>query len=244
MSADGDAHMRGQNKMINGVSAMENDANAWGLPGVLNYFSVNRRTSSDVYPSEWFFLKDRLKDGISVLDIGCAQGGFADILSEQLSSFSYTGLDVNPEMVKAARARHPSYAFHEVREGDFSVLGEARFDLVLVLGILHVHEGWRDTIVGAWRHTAQTLVFDLRHVDGPTVEDRDRSYLRMNLGHEQDVDVRVPYILVNAAEAQKTVAGTCAGARTLAQYGYRHPVSGFAVTPVDHVMAVTWCAER
>ena len=81
------------------------NAAAWGLPGVLDFFSRHRTTSEDVYPSEWLFLKDRLRDGMSVLDVGCAQGGFASVLDEHLGDFSYTGLDINSEMIALARER-------------------------------------------------------------------------------------------------------------------------------------------
>jgi len=220
------------------------DAEAWGSSGVLDFFGHNRRSSADVYPSERFFLDGKLREGMSVLDVGCAQGGFADILSEHLQSFSYTGVDVNAAMIERARARHPKHDFFCVTEADYSALGEAKFDLVLVLGILHLHDSWRDTLRGAWARTRNSLIFDLRHTGGPTVEDRDRSYLAMDFGGSSRDDARVPYILVNAGEAQKLVEDTCADARAIAQYGYRHAVSPSASTPLDHVIAATWCVDR
>ena len=219
---------------------------AWGLPGVLDFFDDARATTAQVYASEWFFLKDRLAEGMSVLDVGCAQGGFAAVLAEHLKAFDYTGLDVNADMVARARVRHPDHAFHHVPDGDWSALGEQQFDLVLVLGILHLHLGWRDTIAKAWARTKGCLLLDLREVEGATVEDSDRSYFRMDFGggDSRHVETTIPYVLVNAAEALASIRLLCAGARRISHYGYLHPLSGSAVAPVREAMANVWCIER
>ncbi|MEK7246323.1 MAG: class I SAM-dependent methyltransferase [Pseudomonadota bacterium] len=222
------------------------NASAWGLPGVLDYFAERRGSTAEVYPSEWFFLKDRLKEGVSILDIGCAQGGFAAVIAEHVKNFRYVGADVNSEMIARARARFPKHQFIEVREGDFSALGERTFDLVLVLGILHLHETWRETLAAAWRCTAGTLIFDLREWEGATLEDKARSHMTMDFHGKDDSHraARVPYILLNAADALRAVQGICAGAGRLGHYGYLHAPSGTAVTPAKQVMMNTWCAER
>lgn len=222
------------------------NADAWGLPRVLDFFAGHRNSAADVYPSEWFFLKDRLREGITVLDIGCAQGGFASVLKERLTAFEYTGIDINADMIARARALHPGAVFHHVREDDFSVLGSARFDLVLILGILHLHESWRNTIAAAWAHTHGSLILDLREIEGPSIEDKARSWFRMdfNGGGEDHGSVTLPYNIINAGEALAAVAGSCPDAAGISHYGYRHPVSRAAVTPVDTVMATVWCIER
>jgi len=227
---------------------MKADANAdaWGLPGVLEFFAERRGTGTDVYPSEWFFLKDRLCEDVSVLDIGCAQGGFAQVIAERVKAFRYVGADVNIEMVARAKARLPRHAFVHVREGDFSALGDEKFDLVLVLGILHLHETWRETLAAAWARTKGALIFDLREWDGATVADKTRSYMTMDF-HRADADhqaARLPYILLNSTEALRTVREVCADARRIGHYGYLHPPSGTAVTPAEQVMMNTWCVER
>jgi 2-polyprenyl-3-methyl-5-hydroxy-6-metoxy-1,4-benzoquinol methylase len=221
------------------------NANAWGLLGVLEYFKHERKTSDQVYGSEWFFLKDRLKEGISVLDVGCAQGGFASILGEHIEDFSYTGIDINAHMIDLARDNHKQAEFHLVEEGDMSVLGDRTFDLVLLLGILHLHERWRDTLTAAWNHTGGSLLADLREVPGPTVEDKTASYFQMNFGGDDTADnVILPYNLINAGEALAAVETICADASNLSHYGYRHPVSSSAVTPINNVMTNVYCMER
>lgn len=222
-------------------------AAAWELPGVLGFFDTARSTTGQVYASEWFFLKDRIREGLSVLDVGCAQGGFAGVLAENLQQFRYTGIDIAAEMIARARARHPGHHFHHIPEdSDWEALETERFDLVLVLGILHLHLGWRDTIRRAWDRTTDTLILDLREVDGPTVEDPAQSCFRMDFGinDQQHASTTIPYVLVNRAEALATIRTLCPGAAKISQYGYLHPVSGSAVTPVAETLANVWCIER
>ncbi len=71
------------------------NAKAWGHQSILDFFKNHRKTTEQVYASEWVFLEKKLKEGVSILDIGCAQGGFANIFAEQLKDFKYTGIDIN-----------------------------------------------------------------------------------------------------------------------------------------------------
>ena len=222
------------------------NADAWGLPRVLKFFETRRAATTEVYPSEWHFLEGRLHEGVSVLDIGCAQGGFASIIGEHIGDFSYTGLDINAEMVRRAGQRHPRHTFHHVPEDDYSVLGETHFDLVLVLGILHLHETWRDTIAAAWRHTGECLILDLRETDGLSIEDRSVSYMKMDFhgGGAEHARTTLPYNIINATEASDIVSALCRGAGTIRQFGYTHPVSHAARTPLVEVVANTYQIER
>lgn len=222
------------------------NASAWSLPGVIRFFGDHRMTSRDVYPSEWHFIKDRLREGMRVLDIGCAQGGFAAVFAEHLSRFEYTGVDISAAMIAAAQARFPQHRFLAVPEGDLSALGEAHYDLVLVLGILHLHEGWRDTIRAAWWHTRGSLILDLRETEDATIEDKARSFMRMdfNSDDESHRDTRVPYNIINRREASETVRALCPDASRVTDYGYETQVTSSASTPYPRVRAAVYCIER
>ena len=222
------------------------NADAWGLERVVDFFDTERTTTGDVYPSEWIFLKEQLRAGMSLLDVGCAQGGFASVAAEHIAGFRYTGVDINAQMIERARERHPGHVFHHVPEGDLAVLGDAQFDLVLVLGILHLHEKWRDTIAAAWAHTGGALLLDLRETQFASVEDKAVSYFRMdfNGGDTRYEETTLPYNLINSADALDAVIAACPGARGLRRYGYLHPVSGAAVTPIETVMTSVYLVER
>jgi SAM-dependent methyltransferase len=220
-------------------------ADSWSRPGVLDFFSRERGTTADVYPSEWFFLKDRLQEDMRVLDIGCAQGGFAGVLGEHLKRISYTGVDISPEMIEKAKARHPKQRFFCCPEGDLTPLGGETFDLVLVLGILHLHESWRATLASAWKHTQGALLFDLRETEGPTLEDKSVSWFGMDFsGDAEQAELRLPYIVLNAGDALAEAVRLTDGAAKLSRYGYRHPPSSAARTPIKQIMTSAYLAER
>lgn len=225
---------------------MTGNSNAWGLPKVLSFFDNHRDTTTEVYPSEWFFLKDCLHEGISVLDVGCAQGGFCNVLAEHLQTFSYTGIDINPSMIDRARLRHPGHEFLCLPEADFSALGERSFDLVLVLGILHLHESWRQTLAGAWTHCGQVLLCDLRETSGPTIEDKGASCFAMDFnGDDGDSHAHslLPYVILNTSDALNAVESLCPNGG-VSRFGYTHTVSPAARTPVREVMTTTYQIRR
>ena len=44
-------------------------AEIWDNADAVNFYDNPRNKSSDVSPSEWFFLKGRLNEGMSIVDI-------------------------------------------------------------------------------------------------------------------------------------------------------------------------------
>ncbi len=58
----------------------QSQAAFWNQSVVVEYCESHRLSMQHVYPSEWHYLKELLRRGMSILDIGCALGGFAGIL--------------------------------------------------------------------------------------------------------------------------------------------------------------------
>lgn len=228
------------------IMQQEYNAMAWGHESILNYFDKNRQTTSDIYPSEWFFIREKLIEGMTVLDIGCAKGGMANVLSEHLQNFDYTGIDINQKMIDAAKKRYPNYHFYKINENDYSILGEARYDLVLCLGILHLHETWRHTISEAWSHTQGCLILDLRETYLSSIEDKKLAFFKMDFDNIENPtsDFTLPYNIINTAEALRTIHEICRDAKKILHYGYTHSVSKLAISPIQKVMANVYCIER
>jgi SAM-dependent methyltransferase len=85
----------------------------------------------------------------SVLDLGCGYGAMLDFLREQGFSGSYHGLDVAPEMVEAAAARHLGAARASFEAGSTPRIVA---DYVVASGIFNVRqsrsdEEWRSYVV-------------------------------------------------------------------------------------------------
>jgi len=223
---------------------MNNNPESWNQPNVVSFFDSHRITTSDVYPSEWFFLKDQLKEGMSILDIGCAQGGFGGIIAEHLKNFTYTGVDISEDMITKAKAKYPQHTFHIVKENDYSKV-TGIFDVSLVLGILHLHESWRETIQVAWNHTKSSLILDLREISQETVEDKNKSYFTMNInGSNEGYSEVLPYNLINSGEALEIIKSICDGAKKISFYGYSQEPAKTVVTPVDNIYASVYLVQK
>lgn len=76
-----------------------------------------------------------IRDGDSVLDVGCGLGALAGYLERIGRRVEYVGVDITPKMVDDARSRHPNAVF-EVR--DILAAAPARtFDVVVCSGTLN-----------------------------------------------------------------------------------------------------------
>lgn len=222
------------------------NARAWGHESILNFFDKNRSTTAAIYPSEWLFLRDKLVEGMSILDIGCAKGGMANVLSEHLKRFDYTGVDINQQMIDGAKKRFPTHQFYKIGEDNYSILGKAQYDLVLCLGILHLHETWRKTIAAAWSHTQGCLILDLRETHLNSIEDKKLAYFKMDFDDPDHPtsNFTLPYNIINTAEALKTIHDICGDAKKILHYGYTQSISKLAISPIQKVMANVYCIER
>lgn len=220
-------------------------AKIWDASGWPEYYETHRNTTKEVYPSEWFFLKDVLREGLSVLDVGCAAGGLASILAEHVKAFTYTGLDISEQMIARARKTHPQHAFHTIPAADLSVLGDAKYDLVVCFGVLHLSAQWRELVSASWARTKKTFLLDLREGHGPTIEDPKVSYFRVDhlLGTGKAETEVLPYNVINSADARRTLIERCPEAR-LHHFGYLGPPTGAAVTPATHILMNTYRLER
>lgn len=70
----------------------------------------------------------------SILDVGCGFGDLYNFFKKKDLNFSYTGIDVNPEMIKIAKERHLNVDFQII---DFSsYVPKEKFDYIFCSGAL------------------------------------------------------------------------------------------------------------
>jgi SAM-dependent methyltransferase len=224
---------------VGGAAAAIWDASGWPA-----YYETHRRTTKEVYPSEWFFLKDALAEGLSVLDVGCALGGLASVLSEHVGQFEYTGVDISEEMIQRARQKHPRRRFEVIQEADLSGLGGNKYDLVVCFGVLHLSRRWRDLVAAAWRHTGKSFLLDLRESHVASIEDQTASYFRVDHLLGTGTSAVLPYNIINSADARAALIERCEGAARLQHYGYLAPPSEAAVTPAKDVFMNTYRIDK
>ncbi len=90
------------------------------------------------------------------------------------------------------------------------------------------------------------MIFDLGETHLQTIEDKRRSYFETALhgGGEDYSEPGLAYNVVIVGESMGTVRELCQGSARISRCGYLHPVSHAAVSPIEPVMANTYCVER
>jgi SAM-dependent methyltransferase len=130
------------------------------------FFAERRNRPEDLYPSEARFLPNLAAGAQSVLDVGSATGGFVDIWRAYNPTLRYTGVDVSPALVTAAREAHPDVDFVVGDAAAGLPLPEASADVVAALGWLHWEPRWQAALAELWRLAGRSLFFDVRLHDG------------------------------------------------------------------------------
>jgi SAM-dependent methyltransferase len=77
--------------------------------------------------------------GRSVLDFGCGKGDFLAFLRERGVACGYTGVDVHPDLIVMAQAKHPGAEFLAL-DIEETPLGRA-FDVVVACGVFNLRVG-------------------------------------------------------------------------------------------------------
>lgn len=77
--------------------------NKWSNKRIQKFFQTNRNSVNDVYLGEKILLENFLRNGSTVLDIGCGYGGFYNILKKMKKRINYTGIDFNEDMIINAK---------------------------------------------------------------------------------------------------------------------------------------------
>lgn len=81
-----------------------------------------------------------IKDGDSVLDVGCGLADFYAHLSNKGINVRYTGVDIVPELVEAARVAHPNLDL-QVRDLQEEPFPESSFDYIVCSQVFNLHLG-------------------------------------------------------------------------------------------------------
>jgi len=173
-------------------------------PDFVAYYEHHRDSAADLYPSELRFLPWLAGQVRSVLDVGCAAGGFRTIWREFAAGAEYRGVDLSPALVEAARRLHPDTEFicGDVVEG--LDLPDRSADLVQALGWLHWVPEQQRALTELWRVTERFLFFDIRIVADAGEAGVGRQ--RIALMGEWDGKTETPYVTVAWSDLAATLA--------------------------------------
>lgn len=101
--------------------------------------------------------------GKKVLDYGCGKGDFYGFLRSMDISVSYTGFDINENLIDLARSKYPECRF-EIFDAERDTLTET-FDFIFLCGVFNLKvEGLNNTIRNVlkslFEHCESTLAFN------------------------------------------------------------------------------------
>ena len=222
---------------------MTDSARAWSQPNAVKYYARQRHDVSELYPSERVFLPRVLFPGIKVLDVGCASGGFFNIMRTLEPALEYTGIDIAAPSIEIARQKYPEARFL-VTDGLQIPFDDGEFDLVHCTSVLVVEPRYREVLREMYRVANRFVLVDMRLLNiGRESANRDPSYYRIEFdGHYQGTDV--PYVVSDANEVASFILSLEPRPRALRGTGYFHPVSPMARTPFAEVCMTIFLMQK
>ena len=210
------------------------NAKAWSQPSAIDYYSEHRHEVSDLYPSERVFLPRVLFPGIKVLDVGCASGGFFNIMRTLEPTIDYTGIDIAEPAVDLARRTYPEARF-EVTDGVIIPFDDEAFDLVHCTSVLVIEPRYQEVWEEMYRVTSRFVLADMRllkDVEGQKGLQDSRYRIQFD---GQDQEAVVPYVVSDADEVMRFLLNLEPRPQALRGTGYFHEVSEMADTPYSQV---------
>lgn len=212
--------------------------NIWNDIEAQKFFSVERKKIRDLYLGEKFFLSKILFENCSILDIGCAQGGFYKILKSYLKSFRYTGVDSSEKMILKAKKKYPNANFHLIKKNNFKIL-KKKYDIVIIYGVLHLTPYWRQILNNSKNLFKNFLLFDLRETSQETIDDNTlKSYLSFN----NKKKIKIPYNIINSSEATNFLKMKFNS--NIYKFSYYGKISKFAKSQIKNVEFANYCISK
>lgn len=194
-------------------------ANNWDNESVKKFYSENRSETSQLYKSEKYFLDKIDLSNISILDIGCACGGFFNIFREMAPSIKYTGVDISKNLIDGAKLLHPEAEFH-VSEKDRLDFPPSSFDLVFSSGVFHMTDKWKELYREAYRVSKELVLIDFRLTESAGVHGKIAlDFFGQNCENYAD------YIVLNEKELFDAVSSLNPAPESVEAYGYMNAPS-------------------
>ncbi len=196
-------------------------------PDLAAFYTQHRNQPEDLYPSERRFLPWLASQATSVLDTGCAAGGFSNIWRYYRPDIVYTGVDVSASLIEAARELYPTLNFLHRNITWESGLQDRYATVVQALGWLNWEPEYAKAINELWQLTDRYLFLDVRLV--AQAEHAKVGKQKLALTGEWDGEATTPYVTVFWAG----FAGLLVDLQPIAILGY-----GYWGKPSETVMDV------
>ena len=206
-------------------------AKEWSNQSAIDYYYENRHEISDLYPSETIFLPRVLFPGAKVLDVGCASGGFFNIMRSYEPHIEYTGVDLSERAVELAKERYPEATFI-VTEGFELFFANNTFDVVHCTSVFNNEPNYQAMLQEMYRVSSRFVLVDIRLLKGIGRQAESVYNIQFN---SEGVEAKVPYVVNDADEVANFVLQLDPKPKALRGTGYFHQVAKEAETPYDEV---------
>jgi SAM-dependent methyltransferase len=206
----------------------------WSSQSAIDYYAQHRHDVADLYPSETVFLPRVLFPGAKVLDVGCASGGFFNIMRSYEPAVEYTGIDLSATAVEMAQARYPEANF-VLNEGFSLPFEDNTFDLVHCTSVFNNEPNYKTILEEMYRVTNRFALADIRLLKG-IGNQRSTTY---NIQFESNgIEDTVPYVVNDADDVVNFILQLDPKPKALRGTGYFHPVAKEA-DPLDSEICMT-----
>ena len=216
---------------------------AWSQPSALDFYSKHRHEVSDLYESERVFLPRVLFPGAKVLDIGCASGGFFNIMRTMEPAIDYVGMDIVEQAVELAKNRYPEARFM-LGDGFEIPFDDGTFDVVHCTSVLNNEPRYQELLPEMYRVSNRFVLTDMRLLTNLAIMENTGPYY-YDIKFEGDSnEATVPYVVNDADEVVNHVLGLQPRPQALRATGYFHEVSPMARIPFTEVCMTILLIEK
>ena len=210
-------------------------AKEWSSQSAIDFYYENRHELSDLYPSEKVFLPRVLFPGAKVLDVGCASGGFFNIMRSFEPHIEYTGIDLSDKAVGLATERYPDARFM-VTTGFRLPFQDNNFDIVHCTSVFNNEPNYQEMLEEMYRVSNRFVLVDIRLSKDLGKQLKSVYNIQFN---SKKIEDTVPYVVNDADEVVNFILQLKPSPAALYGTGYFHQVAKEAETSHDDVcMAV------
>ena len=212
----------------------------WSSQSAIDYYAQHRHEVADLYPSETVFLPRILFPGAKVLDVGCASGGFFNIMRSYEPAVEYTGIDLSATAVEMARARYPEAIF-VLNEGFTLPFEDNIFDLVHCTSVFNNEPNYQVILKEMYRVSNRFALADIRLLKGIG----NQLSTTYNIQFEADgIEDTVPYVVNDADDVVNFILQLDPKPKALRGTGYFHTAAKEAETTDSEICMTILLLEK